>query len=673
MIKIFFILSAVVIAFVISFFQYLYKNKEKGQLKYWLSFLRFLSVFAILFLIINPSFKKTIIEIIKPNLIVAVDDSKSIKLSSQDIIIRNIVKNLRKDEALNNKYSIKYYGFGNGVYLLDSLKFNEVQTNISAPINEFSKLFKEGDNPVVLISDGNQTVGNSLEFINYKSPIYPLIVGDTTKFEDISIGQLNVNKYSYINNKLPVEIFINYSGNKHIRKQLSVYNKSKRVFSKTINFSTLENVKTELFYLTAKEKGQQFFTAKIENLENELNVLNNRKSFSINVIEEASKILILTSIIHPDLGMLKKSIESNKQRSVSIKNISEFIGNLSDYQLILLYQPSKEFKKVMEDISTNKLNNFVITGLSTDWIFLNKNQDNYTKSITTQTEEYHPIHNINYPSFVLENIDFLDFSPLEDIFGTVNFNVEVNPLLFQRIGPINTEQPMLATFQNNSQKQAVLFGENIWRWRMSSFQENKSFENFDGFISNLIQYLSSNLKNERLNVVIEQLFYVNETVKISASYLDENFQIDSRAKLWVSISNKENNFIKKIPFALYNNQYKADFSNIPPGEYIYSVTVDNQKSKSSGSFKVLSFDVEQQFKNANDESLKKLAINTNGQIFYKNESEKLISSLTNNEQFKSIQRSKIIETPLIDWKWILGIILLSLSIEWFTRKYFGKI
>ncbi|WP_111707526.1 VWA domain-containing protein [Lutibacter citreus] len=668
-----FVFLAIIVALGVAFFQYLYKNKEKSQLKYWLSLLRFISIFGILILLINPSFKKTITESIKPNLIVAVDNSKSIKLNSKGDFTKSIVKNLKSNEILNNKYSIKYYGFGNGVYLLDSLKFNESQTNISAPVNEFSKLFKENNNPVILISDGNQTVGNSLDFINYKSPIYPIIIGDTTKFEDISIGQLNVNKYSYINNKLPVEVFINYFGNKSISKQFSVYNKSKRVFSKTIEFLKNENVKTESFYITAEEKGTQFFTAKIENLENELNVLNNKKSFSINVIEETSKILILSSIIHPDLGMLKKSIESNKQRSVSIKNISDFKGNISDFQLIILYQPSKDFETVMKEISTRKINNFVITGISTDWSFLNKVQNNYKKNTTSQTEEYYAVHNVNYPSFVLENINFSEFAPLEDNFGPIQFNVKANSLLYQKIGPITTEQALLATFKINDYKQGVLFGENIWRWRMNSFQENKTFEIFDGFIANLIQYLSSNLKNERLNVTVDPLFYANETVDILASYLDENFQIDTRTKLWVTISSKENNYIKKIPFALFKNQYKAEFSNIPSGEYIYSVTVDNQNSKSSGSFKVLSFHVEQQFKNSNDESLKKLAANSNGKIYYENDVDKLISNLQSNNSFKSIQKSKVIETPLIDWEWILGIILLSLSLEWFTRKYFGKI
>lgn len=668
-----YIIVAVISAIIIAVFQYIFKNKEKSQLKYWLSFLRFLSIFTILLLIINPSIKKNEIELIKPNLLVAVDNSTSIKYNLQDINVEKFIEKLKTDKELNNKYSLNYYGFGNNLYSLDSLKFNKTQTNLFSPLQELANLYKNGINPVILISDGNQTIGSNIEFVNYKSPVFPLILGDTTQIEDISINQLNVNKFTYINNKLPVELFVNYTGEKPVSKRLSIYYKGNRVYSKQLNFSKEENVKTESFYLTATLKGTQYYTASIEELENEKNTLNNTKNFSINVIEEQSKILILTSIIHPDLGMLKKSIESNKQRSVKITNIAEYKGDLPDYQLVILYQPIDSFEQVFKEISSKKINYFIISGLSTDWDFLNKIQGDFSKNAISQSEEYSPVFNLNYASFISNDIGFLNFAPIEDYFGNVTFSTPINSLLFKKIGAIETDRPMLATFENNSQKGAVLFGENSWRWRMNSFSSTKSFELFDGFISNIIQFLASNSKSTRLNVVVDQLYYANETIQISASYLDENYNFDTRAKLWLSVNSQENNIINKVPFALVNNRFNVELSNISSGEYFYMVSVENQNTSVSGSFKVLPFEVEQQFTNANDEQLKIVASKTKGQIYYNQQEPKLIDDLKTDNRFKIIQKSKVIETPLINWKWLLGLIILSLSIEWFVRKYFGKI
>ncbi|NEW78678.1 MAG: VWA domain-containing protein [Gelidibacter sp.] len=667
------IILAVFVALFIAVFQYLWKNKERSQLDYWLSFFRFTTIFLILLLFINPSLKNNNIELIKPNLLVAVDNSKSIKYNSQNEVVQNIVEKIKKDSELNNKYNISFFGFGKGLYPLNELNFEENQTNLSFPFQEFSKLYKTSSSPVILISDGNQTVGNSVEFVNYKSPVFPFIVGDTTVFEDIYISQLNVNPFAFINNQLPVELFINYTGSKPITKNLNVYHKGTKVYSEQFQFSKSQNVKTANLFLSATTKGTQFYTATIDQLENEQNTQNNTKNFSINVIEEKSKILILTAIVHPDLGMLKKAIESNKQRTVTTSAILNFKGNINDYQLVILYQPTTLFKSVFAEINQKKLNYFVISGRSTDWNFLNSIQSSFSKKISSELENYRPIFNANYAAFLSAEIDFSNFAPVEDRFGEIAFSVPFQSILFQKIGNIETEKPLLATFENNNQKSAVLFGENSWRWRMNSFVENKTFERFDGFFAGLIHYLVSTDLKSRLNVTVNPIYYANEIIQISASYLDENFNFDNRSKLWLTVSNEESKFIKKIPFAALNNRFVVELPTIPFGEYNYTVSVENTDNSVSGSFKILPFEIEAQFTNANNQLLKKISNETKGFTFYNNQEQNLIDYLKKDERFKSIQKNTISKTPLIDWKWILGLIVLLLSLEWFTRKYYGKI
>lgn len=667
------IFLAVFVALFLAVFQYIFRKKEKSQLNYWLSFFRFLSLFSIFLLLINPVVQKEIIEIVKPNLVVAIDNSSSIKYNLQDEVLISLVDKITRDKELNDKFNIDYYSFGKDVKPLDSLSFNKNHTNLFGPLNTFSKIYNKGTNPVVLLTDGNQTVGNTIAFSNYKSPVYTFIVGDTTVVEDIYISQLNVNKNTFINNRFPVEVFVNYDGNKSITKKLSVYYKGLRLYSKLLNFSKTENVRTESFFLSAKNKGIQYYAVKIESLENEQNTVNNTKNFSVNVIEEKSEILLLTSIVHPDLGMLKKAIESNKQRSVSILNIDNFNGDIFDYQLVIIYQPNQKFKSTFQNIQKEKINYFIISGLSTDWNFLNIAQNNFSKKAISLFENYNPIFNPNYSSFMGTDIGFSSFSPLEDRFGAVSFSIPNQPLLFQKIGNIETEEPLLVTFENNNQRGGALFGENSWRWRMHSFNENKTFELFDGFISNLMQYLSSNFKSQRLNVAISPLYFSNETIQVSANYLDENLNADTRVQIWLTVTNKETNYLNKIPFALVNNRFNVELSNIPAGEYSYTVSVVNEKESISGNFKILPFEVEQQFSQSNDRDLKKLASKTGGEIYYANQETNLIESLIKDGRFKSVQKSSIIKTPLIDWKWILGFIMFFLSVEWFTRKYFGKI
>ena len=103
--------------------------------------------------------------------------------------------------------------------------------------------------------------------------------------------------------------------------------------------------------------------------------------------------MLLTSVLHPDIGAFKKAFETNKQRSVTIANIKEFKGDLADYQLVMLYQPTIDFETAFNSIQKSKANYFVITGNNTNWNFLNEMQPNYRKNPTNQIEEFGAIFN----------------------------------------------------------------------------------------------------------------------------------------------------------------------------------------------------------------------------------------------------------------------------------------
>jgi hypothetical protein len=658
------------IALLLALFQYLYKSK-KTKRNLFLAVLRFLSLFSILLLVLNPKLKTKEFELIKPKLIVAVDNSSSIKYAEKEQEILKIVNGF-KNEQIASKFDVNYFSVGASLKRLDSLTFNENSTNLSQPIKELSELYSAYNNSVVLITDGKLNAGERLNFIKSKNTIFPVIIGDTTKYEDINISRVNVNKQSYLNNEFPVEVFINYEGEFNQKKWFRVYKNGSVVFQKLLNLSKRNNSEIISFYLKSDNEGQQFYTTQIEVLKNEKNTINNTKNFSVKVIKEISKIALISDILHPDLGVLKRAIESNEARKVTVLKPTE-LKNIKDYQLVILYQPVATFESIFKDIETQKINYFIITGTNTDWEFLNNIQTNFSKKAINQTENYYASFNPNYASFLTNELSFNNYPPLEDYFGEINFNTKYNSLLFQTVQGIETEKPLFATFENNNQKKAVLFGEHIWKWRMNSFQETKTFEIFDNFLAKTIQYLASKDLKNRLNVTVNDFIYSNNSVVFNASFLDEILNFDYRAKLWLNYSMTGDNSFKRVPFSLSGNSFTAKIENLNTGEYSYYVTVENQTERYSGKFKVLPFNIEQQNSSIDIESFNSVALNSNGTVFYENNVSEIVSLLTSSPNFKTIQKEHIVAKPIIDWKWLLFIILFLLSVEWFTRKYFGKI
>ncbi len=664
-----YIILAVLFSLAISFFQYFFKVKKAPKHHIILFILRSLALFLLFLLFINPKVKIKKTENKKPKLAVLVDNSMSTSFFKEEKTIKNIVNTFKTSKELKEKFEVDVYSFNNTLEALDSVTFTKSKTNIAKAITGINNLYKNDLGGVVLVSDGNQTIGDDYEFIHSKKAIYPLVIGDTTVYEDLKISQLNVNKYSYLNNKFPVEVFLNYEGKKEITPTFSIYKSGKRIFTKKVSLSPTNNSAIVTTNLTSTKEGIHYYSTSIEKLEKEKNTKNNSKNFSVEVINEQTKILLLTSILHPDLGALKKAIESNKQRKVEIAQINSFKGNSKEYQLVICYQPNVYFKKFFEERTSNFL---IISGVKTDWNFINSLEIGVHKSSINQSENYSANYNTNYLTYIQKDIGFNGFPPLKDKFGAVNMKGNQS-LLFQKIKGITTKAPLLSTFEKGEEKYAMLLGEGIWKWRSSSYVKESSFEVFDEFINNLVQFLASNKKRKRLDVKLSNLYLANETIAISALYLDNNYKFDDRASLELILTNEETKEIKRYPFSLMNNSYQTAIEGLSSGSYSYKVKVDGQKITKYGKFKVADFQIEEQFTNANRKKMASVAKKTAGKIYYKNQEKQLINELLENKKYFTIQKSITKEENLIHWKWILFLVVALLTVEWFLRKYFGKI
>ncbi|HAT71042.1 vWA domain-containing protein [Croceibacter atlanticus] len=669
------IFLAAISALGIAVFQYLKSKKERTKRSFMLALLRFVSIFGILLLLINPKFTNTSYELEKSNLVLAVDNSQSINYFKSTDEVTAFVASIRENKNIQEKYNISIFTFGNTLKAQDTFSFSENQTDVTSAFKELQDIYKGKVAPTVIITDGNQTYGEAYQYAakKYKQDVYPVIVGDTTSYQDLKISQLNANRYAFLNNKFPVEIIANYNGNSAVSTKLNVFQNGRVIYSKPLSFSKEKTSEIVQVTLPVTSIGVKTYTVSLQALDAEKNTVNNKKSFGIEVIDERTNVLILTSIIHPDLGTLKKAIESNEQRNVTIKKSDEPDINLKDYQAVLLYQPNVSFKPYYETIKTLGINTFTITGTRTDYRFLNDNGELFTRELSAQVEDYQAEFNSNFSTFQVDDIGFSNFPPLVDEFGEVSIKKAHTPLLMQTISGLPTGSSLLTTIEDGAQRHAVLFGEGIWRWRAQSYLDNQSFEPFDEFVGKLIQYLASKERRNRLNINYNSFYNGGDNIVIAAQYFDKNYEFDARAKLSMVVIGERNNTRQEIPMVLKNNRYEVDLSSLTPDSYKFSVTVAGESISRSGNFEIIEFNVEQQFLSANVTPLQQIATNTNKELFSMGNSAQLITNLLENETYNPIQKQQKQIKPLIDWYYLLGIIILTLSLEWFIRKYNGLI
>ena len=664
---------AAVVAALIALFQYGYISKTKNtKKKPWFALLRFLTVFCILLLFIAPRFDSKTYESLLPQLIVMVDDSKSLEYLEATSTIKNDLDLFLENDDLQSKFDIQVFQFSENIKPLDSLGFDKTDTDIAKAITEPQELFKNRNKAIVLLTDGNQTTGNSYGYskLDDKTSLYPIIYGDTTQYADLQITNINVNRYSYLDNEFPVEVFISYQGQENVTRNFTITQGNKTLYKESFTFDATHRSAIASFNLTSTSVGTQSMVATIATLSSEKNTKNNYRSFAVEVIDQQTNVLILSDIMHPDIGNLKKAIESNQQRKVTIKSTSQPY-DLNEYNLVVMYGVGSAFAKAYSQKALLNKNTWIITGPDPDLSYLNANTTAFKIETDNEYDDAQPILNDSYATFNLDQLNFEDYPPVAVPFGDIKFNTNIDVLFYKQIGSIATTQPIWFTYENGDAKHAVTLASGLWRWRAQSFLNNKDFKNFDDLVSSQVQYLASNKKHNRLEVTYETFYYQNKAIAINAQYLDKNYEFEDNGILNIVLKNKETEESVTRPFILSGNVYLVDLSGLNAGDYTFTVKVENDQLSRSGSFSILEYDIEKQQVNASDAGMKKLVGPSN--VMYQGQVNKLIEKLNADPLLQTIERATIKQTGLIDWQYLLGIILLLLGLEWFLRKYNGLV
>ncbi|MGV6845517.1 MAG: hypothetical protein ACWA42_05255 [Lutibacter sp.] len=653
-------------------FQYFKFLRKEGTFYYVLSFFRFITYLIVFILLINPSVYKSTSRIVKPILKVIIDNSKSIKYLKSDSTSIRIAKQIANNKDLKQKFNIKYYTLNKQISHIDTINYNLKRTNFSTILNENNNTFLEKNKAQIVISDGNENYG-SINNVKEKLQIYPVIIGDTTHYDNLKISKINCNDQTTKNSLFPVEIFLNYSGTKKIKKKLSISHHNKAVFNEKLEFSKSKNTLHKIVYLKAQTIGVQNYVAKIESILNEKNKLDNVAYFKTNITEQPIKIGIISKFVYPDLGALKSAI--SKKLNYKVDLITNLNKNmlLNDYQLLIIYQPTSDFSAIFNKINQLKLNYLVISGKLTNWNYLNSVQNSFKKDILNQNSNlFLAKQNEQFNLLSLPPILFNDLPPLNSFNGKTEWNIPYKTVLFKKYAekPLQIDEPLFSIGNKQNQKIGLWDGENIWKWRIALSKENK-LDLFDTFFQNTIQYLISKKSNSRYRVYAKPVYQLNEPIKINLTYYNENEDISTENQFKITVYNQQKNTVINQDFYIVNHSFVNEIIGLKPGKYQFKIKESSGKTIYNNSFTVNNYELEKLKYSSNFDFMQQIATNAKHQVYFPNSTKTLISDLLSNNSFKKRREVHKTKENLIDLKWLLIILTISLTIEWFVRKYNG--
>jgi hypothetical protein len=664
------------------------RNKQNLELPQWvvnlLGSFRFITVFILSALLLNPLIQKWVSQTEPPVIIIAQDVSASI-INNQDSNYYNAgyikqIQDLTSELSLN--YKVVTMNFGENVSIQDTgIHFTDKRTNYGKVFDEIDARYA-GDNIGALIfaSDGLFNVGANPEYYNFKEqyPIFTIGLGDTNQKSDIAIVEMLSNEMVYLGNSFPVEVSINaelLSGNE---AYLRVFNQGKEIEKRAIKISSNQEFFTERFVFEATNEGTQRYVFKVTAFENELNIINNTSQVLIDVLDNRDKVLIIANAPHPDIAALRSVFLEKESVEVDVVLIEELNQNLETYNLIIGHgfgagKHSALWNKVWESkipfwaILYGKSRMKQITGLNPGF---DANGDGQKVNRIT------PSINPSFDDFIVSSETkkyLVNVPPLHSPYAELTGFDDSQVLFYQKLGSVETNYPLGYFNKRDEVKTAWLFGEGLWQWKLYDFQEHNTHDHFNEYVWKTVQYLSVKEDKSRFRIQIKKRFNENQNVVVHAEYYNKSYELINELEVKLSLTDQDDNQYDFV-FNNVGKTYALDIGKLRPGVYSYVAKVNSGSNAFSkkGSFIINPINVEWSRVSADYNVLKKLAHKTNGAFFTSHQMDALAAVFADQSAFPSITYTSERKQSILHEKWIFFLILLLLTVEWIMRKYKGR-
>jgi hypothetical protein len=679
-----------------------------NKFRYWLFAARALVVFIIAFILLSPLFKSVSYNPQKPLVLILQDNSESVKMFSAppkpSPVGRTLKENMGEAKVsptggdlegafvddlsalkkqLGDVYNVQEFHFNRDLGDGLTKNFNGKQTDISKALHQLNDRFvNQNTGALILATDGlyNQGSDPQYEAKNFKTTIYTIALGDTIAKRDLLIGNISYNKTAFLGNDFEIEVLAEAYQSKGENIRLSVTEDGRQVATQNIPVNSNDFHKVVPIKLNADKKGACRFNISIAPVKNEISGQNNNETIYIDVLDAKEKILLLYDSPHPDISVIRQSIENNKNYEVKASLLSDISAvKAGGYSLLILYQVSANSNSVIKDLLKSKVPVWYVAGAQTDLQAFDSDQKLVRISAGRQEmQEVFAQPATDFTAFTLSDSarqKISSFPPLLAPYGSYTSPPAGGTLLKQRIGSVETTYPLLAFGDEGGRREGLLTGEGLWRWQLAEFQKYGNHHAIEELFGQGVQYLTANSNRQRFIVYpAKHAFDEGENVILNAELYNDALELINTPDVKIDLKSEAG---KSYSFLFTRNgqSYQLDAGTLPVGEYSYSASTKNgtRQFNASGQLTVKPLNLESRQSAANHQLLNTIAKQSGGVMLQPSEINRLADLIRKNENIKTVVYEDKHYNDIIDVKWVFVLIAGLLSLEWFLRKREGEI
>lgn len=429
----------------------------------------------------------------------------------------------------------------------------------------------------------------------------------------------------------------------------------------------------------------QHYTLDIEPLNGEFTTRNNHRDVYIDIIDGKEKVLMLALATHPDIKAIRTILEKNLNYEVDVKifgiNPAAETFPEKKYDLIILHQLPDLFN-IGGDIVQRYLQRdntpvFFILGSQSNTSKVS--QLNSAVTVVSNPGQIDKVSGRFNPNFKLLNLDADKLSILEKMppltvpFGEYRLMPGSETILFQNVGNLRTNKPLLILNTGGARKSAVLAGEGIWQWRLEEYALTDKQEAVDELLQKVIQLISVKEDKRKFRVYpLANEYNVGDKVTFETEVYNDIYEKIYGQSIRLEITDEKG---KVQPYTYTNGDGNSrfDLSGLRQGVHQFKATtsLNNKIESVSGQFIVRDLALESLTNTADYGMLRALAQQSGGQFVKANQIEQLKDYLLKNKAVDRLDSTEDL-SELIQNKWLFFLLLFLATLEWGTRKYQGS-
>lgn len=675
--------------------------------------LRFAALFIVISLLFEPIWRQIKEEVQLPVLALAIDNSQSLGLqtesenSTYDLgeSTRDLIQSLPLEHLAGE---VKAFAFDQDTQslssstLTDSLRFEGSRTDISQALIQIrDELESENLGAVLLVSDGQYNSGRNPIHVaeRYPVPIFTVAVGDTLEQRDIQVRRITTNSVAYVDEELPVQIGIrseDYGGEQVIVSLLEAGNP---LSSETVILPEgTGEIAVDMSFVPETE-GLHQLTATVTQLSGEVTYRNNVESFTVRVLNNKRRLLIVAAAPDPDLATIRQLISQDGDTEVTSfvqKDRSSFYegafpASLDDFDIVVLVgfpgsnanpESLRQIVSTVEDgtpllfLLTRQTDLRLVRQYLSDILpaFPQRNRSSFAEAsfVLTTRGSQHPILEMSDSQDPIQNLPPLIYNQSR---WTVRPDARVLATIDVR--GVQLDDPLLVVGQQQNLRTAALLGTGIWRWKNLPDDQSAIQSFWPTLFANIVQWLSTPDDNRQVKVEpVQSFFSGQETIQFSAQVYDESLNPVEDASVTLNVRAPDNSIYPYTLESVGSGRYLMDIGTLPEGTYSYDAEAQRNSvvfGADEGSFAVGALTIEFKETRADAALLRQIAQRSGGSFMTVADVVDLPEVLANADQFQPIMYEESDEAELWHLSLFLAIVVTLLTLEWFLRKRSGMV